>query len=84
MLLPQWLNKKRVASVKKTVSSAATDQNQSQMKMMSWVMTGFIIIMGFTLPSAMGVYWFAGAIFQIIQTVVTQVVIAKSINKKGE
>jgi len=84
MLLPQWLNKKRVASVKKTVSSAATDQNQSQMKMMSWVMTGFIIIMGFTLPSAMGVYWFAGAIFQIIQTIVTQVVIAKSINKKGE
>jgi membrane protein insertase Oxa1/YidC/SpoIIIJ len=69
MLLPQWLNKKRVDTVKKTVASAATDQNQSQMKMMSWIMTGFIIIMGFTLPSAMGVYWFAGALFQIAQTV---------------
>ncbi len=84
MLLPQWLNKKRVDSVKKTVVSAATDQNQSQMKMMSWIMTGFIIIMGFTLPSAMGVYWLAGALFQIAQTVITQVIIGKTINKKAE
>src|SRR5574344_1409140 len=84
MLLPQWLNKKRVDSVKKTVASAATDQNQSQMKMMSWIMTGFIIIMGFTLPSAMGVYWLAGALFQIAQTVITQVIIGKTINKKAE
>jgi len=84
MLLPQWLNKKRNDTVSKTVVSAATNQNNSQMKMMSWIMTAFIIIMGFTLPSAMGVYWFAGAIFQIIQTAITQVVIAKSISKKGE
>ena len=38
--------------------------------------------MGFTLPSAMGVYWFAGALFQIIQTFITQAIMNKTMKKK--
>lgn len=81
MMLPQWLNKRRMKNIKKTVVSQTQDQSQSQMKMMNWVMTAFVIIMGFTLPSAMGVYWFAGAIFSIIQTSITQLIMSRK--KKG-
>ena len=62
----------------------AQNDSQKQMKMVSWVMTGMVIIMGFTLPSAMGVYWFAGAIFSIAQTLITQAIMKKSMNKKKE
>jgi membrane protein insertase, YidC/Oxa1 family, C-terminal domain len=82
MLLPQMLNKRRMKDVKKTTASAAADQSQKQMKMMSWIMTAFVIFMGFTLPSAMGVYWFAGALFQIIQTFITQAIMNKTMKKK--
>ena len=70
MLLPQWLNKKRNKNVAKTVNSDAMNKSQRTMKITQWVMTIFIIIMGFNLPAAMGVYWFAGAIFSILQSLI--------------
>jgi len=82
MMLPQWLNKRRMKNVKKTVNSQAQDSQQSQMKMMNWIMTAFVIVMGFTLPSAMGVYWFAGAVFSIIQTLVTQAIMNRKKKEK--
>lgn len=72
MMLPQWLNKKRMKAMPKLAVNQAQNDSQKQMKMMSWIMTAVVIIMGFTLPSAMGVYWFAGAIFSIVQTLITQ------------
>jgi membrane protein insertase Oxa1/YidC/SpoIIIJ len=36
-------------------------------------MLALIIFMGFSLVSAMGLYWFVGAIFSIVQTLVIQV-----------
>ena len=77
MLLPQWINKKRSKNVTKTVVSNSQNDTQSQTKMFSYIMTGMVIIMGFTLPSAMGVYWFAGALFSIGQTLLTQRIIKK-------
>lgn len=62
----------------------AQNDSQRQMKMVSWVMTGMVIIMGFTLPSAMGVYWFAGALFSIAQTLITQTIMNKNMKKKKE
>jgi len=53
------------------------------MKMTQWIMTIFIIIMGFNLPSAMGVYWFAGALFNIIQSVIMHFVLLKRLEKRG-
>ena len=50
--------------------------------MVSYVMLAMIIVMGFTLPAAMGVYWFVGAIVSLIQTVFTQVVFAGGKKKK--
>ena len=38
------------------------------------VMMAMIIIMGFTLVSAMGVYWLVGALFAICQTLITNAI----------
>ena len=52
-------------------------QQNRTLKITQWVMTIFIIIMGFTLPSAMGVYWFAGAIISILQSVLLHFIFIK-------
>ena len=77
MLLPQWLNKKRNKNVAKTVNSESMNKSQRTMKITQWVMTIFVIFMGFTLPAAMGVYWFAGAIFSILQSLILHLVFIK-------
>jgi YidC/Oxa1 family membrane protein insertase len=68
MKFPQWLNKSKTNKVKKlSKSTTAMDTNKS-MKVMQYVMFAFIIIMGFTLPAAMGVYWIISAVFSIAQS----------------
>ena len=84
MLLPQWLQKmkrKKVASLGK--NPAQTDQ-QSKMKMFTYMMMAMIIFMGFTLPSAMGVYWFVGALFSIAQTLIIEAINNSRSKKKGK
>ena len=84
MLLPQWLQKmkrKKVASLGK--NPAQTDQ-QSKMKMFTYIMMAMIIFMGFTLPSAMGVYWFVGALFSVAQTLIIEAINNRKSKKKGK
>lgn len=82
MKLPQWLQASRMKKVSKSVISQAETSAQKQMKIVSWIMTIFIIIMGFTLPAAMGVYWFAGALFSIIQTTIMHFVMNNKKHKE--
>ena len=84
MLLPQWLNKKRMKNVTKLGNSSALNQQNRALKITQWVMTIFIVIMGFTLPSAMGVYWFAGAIISIIQSVLLHFIFVARQNKRDK
>lgn len=84
MMLPQWINKKRLKNMPKLGVNNAQNDSQRQMKMVSWVMTGMVIIMGFTLPSAMGVYWFAGALFSIAQTLITQAIMNNKKKKEDK
>ena len=84
MLLPQFIQKmkrKKVASLGK--NPAQTDQ-QSKMKMFTYIMMAMIIFMGFTLPSAMGVYWFVGALFSIAQTLIIEAINNRKSKKKGK
>ena len=84
MLLPQWLQKmkrKKVASLSK--NPAQSDQ-QSRMKMFTYMMMAMIIFMGFTLPSAMGVYWFFGALFSVAQTLIIEAINNNRSKKKGK
>ena len=77
MKLPQWMQKKANKSVTKMGKNPAMDKAQSQTKMISNIMLIMIIVMGFSLPAAMGVYWLIGAIISIVQTVITQKIMRK-------
>ena len=81
MLVPNWLNKKKMKNVTKLNNSSSMNQQNKTLKYTQWIMTIFIVIMGFTLPSAMGVYWFAGAIISIIQSIVIHYIFIVRSNK---
>lgn len=68
--LSTWLNKSKQKDVIKTTANPAADKQAKQSKMMMNIMFIMIIFMSFTLPAAMGVYWFVGALISITQTVI--------------
>jgi YidC/Oxa1 family membrane protein insertase len=80
MKLPQWMQKARTKNVKRLTKNPAVDKQSKQMKWFSNIMLIMIIVMGFSLPAAMGVYWFIGAIISIVQTLIMQTIMAR--NKK--
>lgn len=77
MKMPMWINKDKDKKVVKTQANPAADSQQKQMKMMSNIMLIMVIFMGFSLPSAMGIYWFFGALISIAQTLITRAVMKK-------
>lgn len=82
MKVPQWIQERTNKKTAKLGKNPAADQQGKTMKMVSWVMVVMIIFMGFTLPAALGVYWFIGAIISLIQSLVTQAIAAKQRSKK--
>mgnify|MGYP003310431234 CR=1 FL=1 len=81
MKLPQWMQKAREKKMPKLSANPAQSKTQKQMKWFGYIMLVIIIIMGFTLPAGMGVYWLAGALFSIVQTVITQLAISGSFKR---
>lgn len=81
MKLPQWMQKAREKKLPKLSANPAQNKTQKQMKWFGYIMLVIIIFMGFTLPAGMGVYWLAGALFSIIQTVITQLAISGTFKK---
>lgn len=77
MKVPQWIQKAKQKKVARLGKNPAQKQQNRTANIISYVMLIMIVIMGFTLPSAMGVYWFVGAIVSLIQTVFTNVIFAK-------
>ena len=82
MKVPQWIQKAKTKDVARLGKNPAQKQQNRTANMVSYVMLAMIIVMGFTLPAAMGVYWFVGAIVSLIQTVFTQVIFAGGKKKK--
>ena len=82
MKVPQWIQKAKTKKVARLGKNPAQTQQNRTANMVSYVMLAMIIVMGFTLPAAMGVYWFVGAIVSLIQTVLTTVVFAGGKKKK--
>ncbi len=70
--LGRWLQARETKKVSKMGKNPAADAQNKQMKIMSWMMTIMIVIMGFSLPSGMGIYWLIGALISMVQTVITQ------------
>ena len=82
MKVPQWIQKAKTKDVARLGKNPAQKQQNRTANMVSYVMLAMIIVMGFTLPAAMGVYWFVGAIVSLIQTVFTNVIFAGGKKKK--
>ena len=71
---------KKVAKLGK---NPAQTQQQNTMKMVTYLMTAMFIFVGFTLPAAMGIYWFFSALFSIAQTLIIEKITANRAKKKG-
>ena len=82
MLLPQWIQKRKAKNVAKLGKNPAQKSQSNKMKWFTYIMLAIIIIMGFALVSAMGIYWFIGALFSIGQTIILEL-IAKHKRKKA-
>lgn len=82
MLLPQWMQKRNAKKVAKLGKNPAQKAQNNKMKWFTYIMLALIIFMGFSLVSAMGIYWFIGAIFSIVQTVIMQVLADKKAKRK--
>ena len=72
MLLPQFMQKRRAAKVAKLGKNPAQNSQANKMKWFTYIMLAMIIFMGFSLVSAMGVYWFVGALVSLAQTLIMQ------------
>jgi len=80
--LPTWTQNWRKARIvgNKTVKVEEDTSQTKMMKYLPWIMMVFIIFMGLSLPAAMAIYWFFGALITILQTVLTETV---NSSKKG-
>lgn len=74
MKVPQWITKSKTKKVAKLGKNPAQSSQNKTMNIISYVMLVMIIVMGFTLPAGMGVYWLVGAIFSLAQTLIMQFV----------
>ena len=83
MLLPQWIQKAKAKKVAKLGKNPAQKSQNNQMKIFTYVMLALIIFMGFSLVSAMGIYWLIGAIFSVFQTLITQLIMDRKAKNRN-
>ncbi len=72
MKLPMIMQKQRTKNVEKLGKNPAAEKNASTMKWVNNIMMIMIIVMGFSLPVGMAIYWFIGALISIAQTLIIQ------------
>lgn len=82
MLIPKIIQKKKTKNIAQLGKNPALKEQESKTRTFTIVMMVMIIVMGFTLVSAMGVYWLVGALFSIAQTLITNAVSEKKKKKK--
>lgn len=77
MKVPQWINKAKLKKVARLGKNPAQTQQNRTATIVSYVMLIMIIVMGFTLPAAMGVYWLVGAIISLAQSLIIQFIFSR-------
>ena len=77
MKIPQWINKAKLKKVTKLGKNPAQTQQNRTATIVSYVMLIMIIVMGFTLPAAMGVYWLVGALISLAQSLIIQLIFSR-------
>lgn len=84
ILVPQMLTKRRNAKYSiKTSKNPNQTKQANTMKYMTWIMYAITVFMGFTLPSAMAVYWIIGAIVGLGQSLLVHYISGRQMKKKG-
>ena len=83
MKIPQWIQKARTKKIARLGKNPAQTQQNRTANIISYAMIIMIIIMGFTLPAAMGVYWFVGALISLAQSLIIQFIFARKSRKKN-
>lgn len=81
--LPTMLNRRDAKKGPNLGKNPAQDQSQKQMNMVSNIMMIMIIVMGFTLPVGMAIYWFIAAIISLVQSLVIRAISKKKLESKG-
>lgn len=82
MLLPQWMQKAEKKKIAKLGRNPAQKESDNKMKWFTYIMLAMIIFMGFSLASALGVYWLVGALFSVAQTLITHAVMHRKKKNK--
>lgn len=82
MILPRIFAKRAQKDVARMGKSQTAAKQNNTMKWVSYGMILFTIVMGFFLPSAMGIYWFIGGLISMAQTTITQLILLKKKGKK--
>ena len=82
MKIPQYLQKKRQSKTQKLVKNPSADQQQKTMSMVNNVMLIMIIVMGFSLPVSMCIYWFITSLIALGQSFLVQKITSNSTKKK--
>ena len=77
MKIPQWIAKARTKKVARLGKNPAQTQQSRTANIISYAMIVMIIVMGFTLPAAMGVYWLVGALISLAQSLIIQFVFTR-------
>ncbi len=72
MSFNSWRQKNFGAQGMQTSSSSTGMDPQKTTKWMTIIMMVFVIIMGYSLPVAMGIYWFIGSVISIAQALLTE------------
>ena len=72
MKIPQWIAKRRTKKVARLGKNPAQTQQARTANIISYVMLIMIIVIRFTLPAAMGVYWLVGALITLTQSLLIQ------------
>ena len=83
MKIPQWIAKARTKKIARLGKNPAQTQQNRTANIISYAMIIMIIVMGFTLPAAMGVYWFVGALISLAQSLIIQFIFARKPSKKN-
>ena len=82
MKIPQYLQKKKQQQAQKLVKNPTQDQQMKTMNMVNNIMLIMIIVMGFSLPVSMCIYWFITSLISLGQSFLTQKIISNSSKKK--
>lgn len=71
MMLPSYLAKRKLKKERKIKAYAQPEKQQDSQQTMMYTMLGLILLMSYSWPAAMSVYWFFSSFMNIIKTLYT-------------